>query len=275
MKSDLLIRCGFLLSGLVLSSCSTSWDVVEEDNALQPGVRYEVRKPLSAKSITVPENVPTRYFTVDALQQTAPTEVNNFDEPSQRTVRTTAYCHNEDDHTRYGSYAAAGAPLRFGMVCSAAADWSRYPLGTRFRIKSQPEVVYEVDDYGSALVGSGTIDLYRPTMGSMNAWGVRNVDIEILQWGSFQDSLKIIRDRTAYWHVKHMMLDIQHRLDPAHMPAAPPMSPLVRVTPRVRPPLAPPPVEEPEPAPATTPEATPALPSGPPLATADNNTVSL
>ncbi len=274
MKSNLLVRCGFLLGGLALCSCSTSWDVAEEDNALQPGVRYEVRKPLSAHSITVPENVPTRYFTVDAHDGALATEWSSFDEPAQRTVRTTAYCHNENDHLAYGCYAAAGAPLRFGMVCSAAADWSRYPLGTRFRIKSQPDVIYEVDDYGSALVGSGTIDLYRPTMGSMNAWGVRNVDIEILQWGSFQDSLRIIRDRVGYAHVRHMMMDIQHRLDPAH-PAAPAMAPLVRVTPVVRIPMAPPPVQETTPAPATTVEVPSTVTSGPPLASADSNTVSL
>jgi hypothetical protein len=130
------------------------------------------------------------------------------------------------------------------MVCSAAADWSRYPLGTRFRIKSQPDVVYEVDDYGSALVGSGTIDLYRPTMGSMNAWGVRNVDIEVLHWGSYQASMRMMRDRVQYPHVRHMMLDIQRKLDP--------MRGLV-------------PVAD---APAT-------VMSGPPLAKADTATASL
>jgi len=269
MKPNFLLSFGFLVSCLTLSSCASNWDVAEEDNALQPGVQYEVRKPLPAKLKTVPENQTTHYFTVDAPSQPASSEVKNFNEPNERTVRTTAYCHNENDHLAYGSYAAGGAPLRFGMVCSAAADWSRYPLGTRFRIKSQPEVIYEVDDYGSALVGSSTIDLYRPTMGSMNAWGVRNVDIEILQWGSFQDSMRMMRDRVAYAHVRHMMMDIQHRLDPSHAPAAPPMI-------HVRVPLAPPTMSPaisqpalPE-SPAAILEASPILPSGPPLATADS-----
>src|SRR4051812_15343771 len=152
MKPDIILNFGFLVSCLTLSSCASNWDVAEEDNALQPGVQYEVRKPLPAKAKSLPENQATRYFTVEAPSKPAPIEVQNFDKPAERTVRTTAYCHNENDHLPYGSFSAGGAPLRFGMVCSAAADWSRYPLGTRFRIKSQPEVVYEVDDYGSALV---------------------------------------------------------------------------------------------------------------------------
>ena len=57
-----------------------------------------------------------------------------------------------------------GKPLRFGMVRSAAADWSRYPVGTRFRIVGKP-YEYVIDDYGSALVGTDTIDLYKPSGG--------------------------------------------------------------------------------------------------------------
>jgi 3D (Asp-Asp-Asp) domain-containing protein len=268
MKTDLLGCCGVLLAGLALSSCS-SLELSKEDDALQPGVEYQVRRALPVESKGVPKDMPTRYFTIEpASHETALSEVGNFDESSQRTVRTTAYCHAEGDHVRYGSYAAAGAPLRFGMVCSAAADWSRYPLGTRFRIKSQPEVIYEVDDYGSALVGSGTIDLYRPTMGSMNAWGVRNVDIEILQWGSFQDSLRMMRDRVGYAHVRHMMLDIQHRLDPAHAAAAP-VLPLRTSTPVTTA------AETPAPAAPAVPSLPSVLTSGPPLAAADSNTVAL
>jgi len=65
---------------------------------------------------------------------------------------------------------------------SAASDWSRFPLGTRFRIVDTKEE-FIIDDYGTALIGTSTIDLYKPTKLEMKRWGVRNVDIDILQWG--------------------------------------------------------------------------------------------
>ena len=67
---------------------------------------------------------------------------------------------------------------RYGNVRSAAADWSVYPVGTIFQIEGLP-YVYQVDDYGSALVGTNTIDLYKPDKATMNAWGVRNVNIRV------------------------------------------------------------------------------------------------
>jgi len=135
----------------------------------------------------------------------------------QMTVRTTAYCHDESDHIVYGRKNALGTDLKFGSVRSAAADWSRYPVGTRFRIAGQPDVVYEVDDYGSALVGTGTIDLYKPTQGMMNQWGVRHVDIEVLQWGSYERSMEIMRDRVRWPHVRRMVSDIESNVMQATM----------------------------------------------------------
>jgi 3D (Asp-Asp-Asp) domain-containing protein len=80
-----------------------------------------------------------------------------------RVVRTTAYTCTEDDHLIYGNKNATGTPLRYtNRVRSAAADWSFYPVGTTFRIKGLP-YLYVVDDYGSALAGTGTVDLYKPT----------------------------------------------------------------------------------------------------------------
>jgi hypothetical protein len=63
-----------------------------------------------------------------------------------------------------------------------------------------------VDDYGSALVGTGTIDLYKPTTSAMNQWGTRKVNIRILKWGSFVRSLAILKPR-AYKasHVREMV----------------------------------------------------------------------
>ncbi|MCB1227845.1 MAG: 3D domain-containing protein [Verrucomicrobiales bacterium] len=131
---------------------------------------------------------------------------------SNLRVRTTAYCHDESDHIAYGQLTALGTRLKYGAVRSAAADWSRFPVGTLFRIKDQPQILYQVDDYGSALVGTSTIDLYQPTRGLMNEWGVRHVDIEVLRWGSFARSQAIIRDRTRYPHVRRMFDDLSRRM---------------------------------------------------------------
>jgi 3D (Asp-Asp-Asp) domain-containing protein len=129
-------------------------------------------------------------------------------------VRTTAYTHTESDQRSYGVKNAVGTHWKFGSVRSAAADWSRFPVGTQFRIAGQPDVVYEVDDYGSALVGTGTIDLYKPSRALMNNWGVRNVDIEVIHWGSYEKSMELMRDRTQWRHVRTMLEGIEARLRP-------------------------------------------------------------
>jgi 3D (Asp-Asp-Asp) domain-containing protein len=119
------------------------------------------------------------------------------------SVRTTAYTHSESDHIVYGKATAIGSDLKFGNVRSAAADWSVYPVGTIFQIEGTP-YIYQVDDYGSALVGTNTIDLYKPSKTEMNQWGVRNVNIRILRWGSFSKSLSILKPRTHWGHVDKM-----------------------------------------------------------------------
>jgi 3D (Asp-Asp-Asp) domain-containing protein len=128
-----------------------------------------------------------------------------------RNVRTTAYNHSEEDHIKYGELSAMGKPLRFGMVRSAAADWSRYPVGTRFRIVGKP-YEYVIDDYGSALVGTDTIDLYKPSGGRMDDWGVREVEIEIIAWGSFGKSLEILEPRKEFGeHIGQMISAISEQ----------------------------------------------------------------
>lgn len=120
-------------------------------------------------------------------------------------VKTTAYTHTEGDHLSYGSRTAAGTQLRSGQIRSAAADWSVFPLGTVFRIHGDPSV-YVVDDYGSALVGTRTIDLYKPTRDAMNRWGRRTVSIQILKWGSWSKSLAVLKPRaTKARHVREMV----------------------------------------------------------------------
>lgn len=124
------------------------------------------------------------------------------------SVKTTAYTHREADHIEYGTKTAVGTNLKYGRVRSAAADWSVYPVGTVFQIEGEP-YVYEVDDYGSALVGTNTIDLYKPDFRGMNAWGSRRVNIRVIKWGSFQKSLSIMKPRTTNDYIKKMVERIQ------------------------------------------------------------------
>lgn len=119
-------------------------------------------------------------------------------------VRTTAYTHTEADHLQYGRKSAAGTTLQYGSkVRSAAADWSKYPLGTRFTIEGLP-YEYVVDDYGSALVGTETIDIYKPEKSTMGNWGVRNVPVKVIEWGSFEESRKILDGRKHVRHADHV-----------------------------------------------------------------------
>jgi 3D (Asp-Asp-Asp) domain-containing protein len=137
-----------------------------------------------------------------------------YEKPIARThfqkVRTTAYTHSEADHIKHGRRTALGGTLQSTNIKSAAADWSRWPAGTVFRIVETGEV-YRVDDYGWALSGTNTIDLYKPTRNAMNTWGVRRVTIENLQWGDVDRSLTILRGRSKYRHVRRMIDQIEDR----------------------------------------------------------------
>jgi len=127
-------------------------------------------------------------------------------------VRTTAYSDCESDHRKYQNLSASGTPLQMGQINSAAADWSRWPQGTVFRILPNGPY-YRVDDYGWELAGRNTIDLYVPTMHAIDQWGVRHVDIEILQWGDPQRSYEILKPRDKYAHVRRMLGEIRSFYD--------------------------------------------------------------
>jgi 3D (Asp-Asp-Asp) domain-containing protein len=137
-----------------------------------------------------------------------------YEKPLARTpvqsVRTTAYTHTESDHIKHGRKTAAGTVLRRGDVNSAAADWSRWPVGTKFRLAETGEI-FEVDDYGWALSGTNTIDIYQPSRAQMNRWGVRRVTIEIIEWGDPQRSHEILKPRMRFAHVKRMVRQLEDR----------------------------------------------------------------
>ena len=125
------------------------------------------------------------------------------DSVSRRIVRTTAYSHEEKEIGAPWRKNAIGTFLKYGDVRSAAADWSRYPVGTKFKIKGLP-YTYIVDDYGSALVGTNTIDIYHPNLSSMRRWGTRHAEISVIQWGDWDRTLNILAGRTKYPHTRKM-----------------------------------------------------------------------
>ncbi|MDB6004103.1 MAG: hypothetical protein JWR15_1090 [Prosthecobacter sp.] len=228
MYNSRLITSGLsgALLATLLSACAlpqqpllTAWNEMRHKKAapLETGVKYEVRKALSMNVPFRPSAIKRYTFVID--EPKPPLMVaSNLNRNSQMRVRTTAYTHDESDHIVYGVKNAIGTNLRFGSVRSAAADWSRFPVGTQFRIAGQPGVTYVVDDYGSALVGTGTIDLYKPNRSQMDDWGVRHVDIEVIQWGSYEKSMSLMRDRTKWRHVRAMMEGIEARLRTAVLP---------------------------------------------------------
>jgi 3D (Asp-Asp-Asp) domain-containing protein len=121
--------------------------------------------------------------------------------PTSIQVRTTAYTHTEPG----GSNNAIGSRLRFGSdVSSASADWSWLPVGTRFRV-AETGRTYVIEDYGSALVGNKTVDLYMPNTAMMRAWGVKTVRIEILEWGSRPMSKMLLERRKGGETVRKML----------------------------------------------------------------------
>jgi 3D (Asp-Asp-Asp) domain-containing protein len=120
-------------------------------------------------------------------------------------VRTTAYTQTESG----GANNAIGGRLHFGgKDFSAASDWSWLPLGTRFKMLSNGRQ-YVIEDYGSALVGKQTIDLFFSSRSGVKGWGVRREEIEILEWGSEAMSLKLLAPRCRNDHVATMVAELR------------------------------------------------------------------
>jgi hypothetical protein len=71
---------------------------------------------------------------------------------------------------------------------------------------------YVIEDYGSALVGRKTVDLYQSNMRAVRRWGVRNVDIEITEWGSRAMSLKLLAPRARKGYIRTMVAALRKTL---------------------------------------------------------------
>jgi len=129
--------------------------------------------------------------------------------PVRTIVKTTVTTTTRTTRTIRGARRAVAVskPPRIG---SAAADWSRWPMGTTFRLLSTGQI-YRVEDYGWALSGRNTIDLYMANPRDMNAWGARQEPIQILHWGDSQQSLQILQSHQDYRHIRRMVLELEGR----------------------------------------------------------------
>jgi len=206
MISKLLSFSLIALSATLLANCSSSDLTVLNKSDItgssrSGGFNQSASFPVSAPSTKVLADAKSKPKDKHKMPVYAFSDRN-------RVVRTTAYTCSEDDHLIYGSKNATGTQLRYSnRVRSAAADWSFYPVGTVFRIAGLP-YLYVVDDYGSALTGTGTIDIYKPSKELMGVWGRRNVEVTIVQWGSFTRSAEILAQRTKYAHCNQMLSNI-------------------------------------------------------------------
>jgi 3D (Asp-Asp-Asp) domain-containing protein len=124
----------------------------------------------------------------------------------RREVRTTAYTRSRHNAAKN----ANGSHLKAGDLNSAAADWSRFPLGTKFQICGTHQT-YVVDDYGPALVGTNKIDLYMPSIREHH-WGVRKVTINIIEAGSYDRSLALLKPRKHVPYVRRMVKVLEEKV---------------------------------------------------------------
>jgi 3D (Asp-Asp-Asp) domain-containing protein len=136
----------------------------------------------------------TAAFLSAAVSVFAARDIDNQIGQRIENVRTTAYTHGATENGAYPKSNAIGTRLKSGALSSAAADWSQWPLGTRFRVVETGRE-YIIDDTGGAVVGTNTIDLFKPNSPAMHRWGVRDVTIEILEWGSPEESIEVLMYR--------------------------------------------------------------------------------
>jgi 3D (Asp-Asp-Asp) domain-containing protein len=122
-------------------------------------------------------------------------------------VHTAAYTHF-DEHGTGEVRTAKGTRFQSGAINSAAADWSRWPIGTLFRVAATGEL-FEVDDYGWVSAGTNRIELYKPTAEAMRIWGTRQVTIEIVRWGDIEASRRILLEKGNEPHVRRMLKQIE------------------------------------------------------------------
>jgi 3D (Asp-Asp-Asp) domain-containing protein len=197
-----------LFSALILSSCS-EFITAKIDGIHSFNSSIFARVAAKSGSNKSPNGFHPAPVCEIAVKKSSKLPKDKYGTPSyshkerSRVVRTTAYSHMENEPGAPGKKNALGTNLKYGKVRSAAADWSKYPVGTRFKIKGLP-YTYIVDDYGSALVGTNTIDIYHPTLSTMKKWGTRKAEITVIQWGDWERTLNVLKGRTKYSHTRKM-----------------------------------------------------------------------
>ncbi len=191
-------KTGLILIGLIaITSCASSTgsspvtEVKKKANDVRTVATTPTRKA-APKKTTAKKTTSSYARKIGTDKHGMPTY---SDSSRTRYVRATAYSHMEKEPGAPGRKSAAMTILKYGSTRSVAADWSRLPLGTKFKISSNPGITYIIDDYGSALVGTNTIDMFFPTISQMNRWGTRKVTIQITQMGSWARSAKLLKGR--------------------------------------------------------------------------------
>lgn len=91
---------------------------------------------------------------------------------------------------------ARGTRYQKGSISSAAADWSRWPAGTLFRVLATGEL-YEIDDFTDDVVGKNQILLYKPALARPAVDSTHFVTIEVLRWGSPKSSAAILENQRS------------------------------------------------------------------------------
>jgi hypothetical protein len=147
-----------------------------------------------------------------ALLTGCATGSRNVEEPLPRTqyqkVNVSSY---SGAATEPGEQPASARGTRYqtGSISSAAADWSRWPAGTLFRVLATGEL-YEVDDFTDDVVGTNTLLLYRPAVAGLSGNQTHLVTIEILRWGSPRESAILLENQRSST-AKRILADLRAR----------------------------------------------------------------
>ena len=66
-------------------------------------------------------------------------------------------------------------------------------------------------DFGAVFSPGAKVDLFTPSTKQMNTWGVRNVTLEILEWGDRKKSLALLLNRASarYSHIRKMIAGLR------------------------------------------------------------------
>lgn len=124
-------------------------------------------------------------------------------------VTTSAYTHSEDP--RWRKWTAINGTVQYNNwknpnnPISCAANWAKYPPGTKFQIDGK---YYEVHDYGSFTSDYPyRIDLYVPSKKAVNTWWLKKKDVTVVEMGDFNKARQILSEpaRQKFPFVRKML----------------------------------------------------------------------